>query len=187
MLKRVQDHDESSYKMTLERTLVFLSLITVSQAWDYCYYNYYSYIYKRREIGQTYCEASCCGYSLRRHCCSYDGAKAGAIVGGLICIVVIVGIVACCLKSHYFRYQRVVRPQQPQSQVTSGNITIVQTPSVLTMPPPYSSCQTTQNGVSPGSAPPYDYPTSAPPGYTAPPGDVGSFHPPPYTGPPPKY
>ncbi|XP_033757267.1 leucine-rich repeat extensin-like protein 6 [Pecten maximus] len=173
--------------MTFGRIFVFLSLTSVTHGWDYCYYNYYSYIYKEREVGQTYCDTSCCGSSHKRHCCSYDGAKAGAIVGGLICIVVIIGILACCLKSHYFRSRRAVRPLQPQDQVTSGNITIIQTPAMMAMPPPYSSYQTIPNGVPPGPAPPYQPPTMAPPGYVAPSSDVGPLHPPPYTGPPPKY
>ncbi|OWF49513.1 protein shisa-4-like [Mizuhopecten yessoensis] len=173
--------------MALEILFILLSLASVSYGWDYCYYSYYSYKYRRHETGYNYCDTSCCGYSQNRYCCSYDGTKAGAIVGGVICIAVIIGILACCLKSHYFRSRRVVRPLQSQPQVTSGNITIIQTPGMMAMPPPYSSYQSMPHALPTGPAPPYRPPSAAPPGYVLQSGDLGPTDPPPYTGPPPKY
>ncbi|XP_060072997.1 uncharacterized protein LOC132552821 [Ylistrum balloti] len=173
--------------MALEITFMILILISVSAAWDYCNYNYYSYVYRKRETGHNYCDTACCGYSHNRYCCSYDGAKAGAIVGGILCIVVIIGTISCCIKSRYFRSRRVVRPHQPEPQVTSGNITIIQTPGMMTTPPPYSSYQTIPNGAPSAPAPPYQPPATAPPGYVPHIGDRGPLLPPPYTGPPPKY
>ncbi|XP_022287043.1 uncharacterized protein LOC111099863 [Crassostrea virginica] len=110
-----------------------LFILNGCYAGEYC-----KYIYEGRgSVKYMYCDVTCCGYYYNRYCCNVSSTALyiGAVVGGVICVVLIIGIVVCCVykgKTPVRRHRHV--DETPQEELQSARIYAREPPK----PPPYS-------------------------------------------------
>ncbi|XP_076448692.1 uncharacterized protein LOC143285313 [Babylonia areolata] len=93
---------------------ILLTLIEGTAAGEYCW----------TSDGLDYCHYGCCG-SLPQYCCSINvGLIIGCVVGGIICVAVVVTVVCCILKKQGYR-GRVVGPNAMGPPRGGNNVTVV--------------------------------------------------------------
>lgn len=89
-------------------------------------------------VKQLYCEVSCCGTYYQRYCCTVTSTALyiGAVVGGVVCVILIIGIVICCVykgKTPVRRHRHVNNGNRPDD-FQCARIYFNDSPK----PPPYS-------------------------------------------------
>ncbi|KAL3852199.1 hypothetical protein ACJMK2_015872 [Sinanodonta woodiana] len=157
---------------------LFINAIPPVEAGDFCQYDYGAVYYRSK-----YCDYGCCGskYSSSSSvCCTENvaGIIAGAVVGSLVGLAIIIGIiVCCCIAANNSKRRTGTVIQQPNTtQNVVVNSTTVTTQGPSTIPAPYGPVN-------------YGYPGSYPaPAYyqynNMPQGSTDPAYPPP---PPAKY
>ncbi|KAL5013725.1 hypothetical protein ScPMuIL_007995 [Solemya velum] len=104
------------------------------------------------------CYSGCCGNYLDQYCCPSTGTIAGAVIGGLVFLGIIIAVVCCCVKSHG-HHGTLIAPAGP-------NIAVVQANVGTNM---YGQMATTTHG--------YIQQPLPQPGYSGPPGYSGAMAP----------